>query len=105
MKPTVSSVATLVIAVAAVTSLTTSTVQAFTPAKSSNSRVVSQLYSADTTATKPSTSSDKSKKPETQQLGLLTFDLDDTLYPIQKVAEEANGMLCDVQGGVLLLSY
>jgi len=27
---------------------------------------------------------------ETQTLGLLTFDLDDTLYPIAKVEEEAN---------------
>ena len=30
------------------------------------------------------------KKSETQTLGLITFDLDDTLYPIQKVEEAAN---------------
>lgn len=29
-------------------------------------------------------------KKESQTLGLLTFDLDDTLYPIAKVEEEAN---------------
>lgn len=31
------------------------------------------------------------KAKETQTLGLLTFDLDDTLYPIDKVVAEANG--------------
>ena len=32
-------------------------------------------------------------KSKTQQLGLLTFDLDDTLYPIELVVRAANGML------------
>jgi hypothetical protein len=31
------------------------------------------------------------EKPKVNELGLLTFDLDDTLYPIAKVTEEANG--------------
>ena len=31
------------------------------------------------------------KKRECQKLGLLTFDLDDTLYPIAPVVDEANG--------------
>lgn len=30
------------------------------------------------------------KKPKVQQLGLLTFDLDDTLYPIEPCVEAAN---------------
>ena len=30
-------------------------------------------------------------KPKVQQLGLLTFDLDDTLYPIEPVVKAANG--------------
>ena len=30
-------------------------------------------------------------KKESQTLGLLTFDLDDTLYPIAPVVAEANG--------------
>ena len=33
---------------------------------------------------------------ERQTLGLLTFDLDDTLYPIAPVVAEANGMCCAV---------
>ena len=34
------------------------------------------------------TASGSTKK--TKQLGLLTFDLDDTLYPIQPIVEDAN---------------
>ena len=30
-------------------------------------------------------------KPKVQELGLLTFDLDDTLYPIEPVVKAANG--------------
>jgi hypothetical protein len=41
-------------------------------------------------ATAPVTTS----RPKTQQLGLLTFDLDDTLYPIELVVRAANGT-CD----------
>jgi acyl-CoA hydrolase len=89
-----SSVTTVAVVVAAVlaTTTTTTTTSAFTmvaPILQQRSTSVVSLQAADTakqaeTATK--------KVPETQQLGLLTFDLDDTLYPIQKVAEEANGM-------------
>ena len=32
-----------------------------------------------------------STKPKVQELGLLTFDLDDTLYPIEPVVKAANG--------------
>ena len=32
-------------------------------------------------------------KTETKELGLLTFDLDDTLYPIAPIVEDANGSL------------
>jgi hypothetical protein len=33
--------------------------------------------------------------PEVQELGLLTFDLDDTLYPIDQVVKAANGESVD----------
>lgn len=32
-------------------------------------------------------------KPAVQELGLLTFDLDDTLYPIEPVVKAANGKI------------
>jgi hypothetical protein len=31
-------------------------------------------------------------KPEVKALGLLTFDLDDTLFPIAPIVEDANGV-------------
>ena len=34
-----------------------------------------------------------STKPKVQELGLLTFDLDDTLYPIEPVVKADNGTL------------
>ena len=49
----------------------------------------STLY-ADTAVSDASTASPKSK---VKDIGLLTFDLDDTLYPIAPVVEDANGML------------
>jgi hypothetical protein len=63
---------------------------AFTPHPHPHPRVVvrtQQLYS-DTAKTSETATAEK---PIVKQLGLLTFDLDDTLYPILPVVEEANG--------------
>jgi hypothetical protein len=67
---------------------------AFTPRPHSHShphqRVVvrtQQLYSETAETSETATT----EKPIVKQLGLLTFDLDDTLYPILTVVEEANG--------------
>ena len=49
----------------------------------------SQLFS-DTSVSEASTESSKSS---VKSLGLLTFDLDDTLYPIAQIVQDANGML------------
>jgi hypothetical protein len=46
-----------------------------------------QLYSKTAEASETATA----ETPIVKQLGLLTFDLDDTLYPILPVVEEANG--------------
>ncbi len=46
-------------------------------------RVGASTQEADATAT--------ATKPKVQELGLLTFDLDDTLYPIEPVVKAANG--------------
>ena len=38
-------------------------------------------------------------KPSVKNLGLLTFDLDDTLYPIANVVDAANGMCSSLNRG------
>jgi hypothetical protein len=48
----------------------------------------STLY-ADTAVSDVSTEPSKSN---VKSLGLLTFDLDDTLYPISQIVDDANGM-------------
>ena len=50
----------------------------------------STLY-ADTAISNVPTEESKSS---VKSLGLLTFDLDDTLYPIAPIIEDANGMFC-----------
>lgn len=59
---------------------------AFVPHKLS--RVPPTRLQADTQESKATATA---AKPEVKQLGLLTFDLDDTLYPIAGVIEDANG--------------
>ena len=53
-------------------------------------------------------------KTETKELGLLTFDLDDTLYPIAPIVEDANGtfyfwrsvvLLCLVLGPTVFVCF
>ena len=48
------------------------------------------LYSTSTKGTEASTSSTATNKKKKKRLGLITFDLDDTLYPIAPVLDEAN---------------
>ncbi|CAJ1945164.1 unnamed protein product [Cylindrotheca closterium] len=59
--------------------------QAFAPSSSTATKT-SVLYADTQEATKEATVS----RPKVQQLGLLTFDLDDTLYPIAPCVEAAN---------------
>lgn len=61
---------------------------AFLPsAKGPNTAFSHELYSSSTDAAPATTSTDS--KPQ-KYLGLLTFDLDDSLYPLEKVINEAN---------------
>ena len=48
------------------------------------------LYSTSTKGTEASTSTTATNKKKKKRLGLITFDLDDTLYPIAPVLDEAN---------------
>jgi len=66
-----------------------SSTEAFTTSPPRGSLVRTALFAS----TQQETSSVTSSKPKTQQLGLLTFDLDDTLYPIELVVRAANGTL------------
>ena len=59
---------------------------AFSPHRLSSSRVSLRLHSD----TQEESKTAKAAAPETKQLGLLTFDLDDTLYPIDACVEAAN---------------
>lgn len=80
--------------------LAASTSNAFTPALFVSSRVgaprtTATASSSTSTRVWASTQEDKAttttSKPKVQELGLLTFDLDDTLYPIDAVVKAANG--------------
>lgn len=70
-----------------------SVTDAFLPSNQNHRQIVStstsQLFS-DTSVSEASTESSKSG---VKSLGLLTFDLDDTLYPIAQIVQDANGML------------
>lgn len=63
-------------------------VQGFqTPRTAGLSRVVSPLRASTSSS---ETKASSTTAPKTKTLGLLTFDLDDTLYPIDTVIQEAN---------------
>lgn len=72
----------------------------FVPLRASNAAAVHRrdssehgqaLYSTSTKGTEASTSNaSTSPKKKKKRLGLITFDLDDTLYPIAPVIDEAN---------------
>ena len=75
-----------------VTSLLIST-RAFTPRANGGTATYSHastLLASTTAKAETSTTAKSAKKPKTNPLGLITFDLDDTLYPIQPVIDEAN---------------
>jgi hypothetical protein len=81
---------TLVLLVACWASPPSSFVESFVvPTKHYHSRIVSQvvLKSQEERTSSVATASGSTK---TKQLGLLTFDLDDTLYPIAPVVRDAN---------------
>ena len=63
-------------------------VSSFAPLSSSRRVVVSSTTTHRSTSTEEQESENKKKKR--RRLGLITFDLDDTLYPIAPVLDEAN---------------
>lgn len=65
------------------------TTNAFTPAL--RPRVASPTGMRLLASTQEDGATATASKPKTQELGLLTFDLDDTLYPIEPVVKAANG--------------
>jgi hypothetical protein len=64
---------------------------AFTPHPHPHQRVVGSTQQVLYSETEKASETATADKPIVKQLGLLTFDLDDTLYPILPVVEEANG--------------
>jgi hypothetical protein len=62
---------------------------AFTPHGFSRVAVSTRLHAS--TQEDEATATSTSKPKKVKELGLLTFDLDDTLYPIAPVIEAANG--------------
>lgn len=66
-------------------------INAFTPAH--HHRVLSRTSTPTSllSSTQEDGATATATKPKTQELGLLTFDLDDTLYPIEPVVKAANG--------------
>jgi len=77
------------------------TIEAFTTSLSPLPRRHLQHRLFASTQEEGATTAVTSPKSKTQQLGLLTFDLDDTLYPIELVVRAANGM--SIQIGALLV--
>ena len=65
------------------------TTDAFTPHRLS--RVVSPTTTRLYTDTKQEEATEAPSKPQVKELGLLTFDLDDTLFPIGPIVDDANG--------------
>ena len=65
---------------------------AFLPGKTNNRQYISTSTSSLFANTAVSDDLADSSKVETKSLGLLTFDLDDTLYPIAQIVDDANGM-------------
>jgi hypothetical protein len=68
-------------------------IEAFTASSSPPGRHHLQHRWFASTQEEGATTAVKTPKSKTQQLGLLTFDLDDTLYPIELVVRAANGTL------------
>ena len=66
-------------------------IEAFTASSSPPGRHHLQHRWFASTQEEGATTAVKTPKSKTQQLGLLTFDLDDTLYPIELVVRAANG--------------
>ena len=69
-----------------------SSTNAFVPLNKYHRQTVSTLAPQLHAETAISDGSTDSSTSSVQSLGLLTFDLDDTLYPIAQIVEDANGM-------------
>ena len=69
-----------------------SSTNAFLPSNTNNRQIVSTSTSTLYAETAVSDASTASSKPNVKTLGLLTFDLDDTLFPIAQCVKSANGM-------------
>ncbi len=68
---------------------------AFLPSSPNHRQIISTTTSqllADKAETSVSEAAAEPAKSGVKSLGLLTFDLDDTLYPIAQIVEDANGM-------------
>ncbi len=68
---------------------------AFLPSSRTHRQTISTTTSqllAENAETSVSEASAEPSNSGTKSLGLLTFDLDDTLYPIAQIVEDANGM-------------
>jgi hypothetical protein len=76
-------------------------IEAFTASSSPPGRYHLQQRWFASTQEEGATTAVKAPKSKTQQLGLLTFDLDDTLYPIELVVRAANGT-SNFGGGLLV---
>mmetsp|Transcript_18602 Transcript_18602/g.51918 ORF Transcript_18602/g.51918 Transcript_18602/m.51918 type:complete len:412 (+) Transcript_18602:228-1463(+) len=63
---------------------------AFVPLSNSRRQIVTTSTSTLYSDTAVSDASSTSSEPGVQNIGLLTFDLDDTLYPIDQVVKDAN---------------
>ena len=61
------------------------------PPNNNNLRVARMQLQSSSEDSEGSKSTVTVAKTETKELGLLTFDLDDTLYPIAPIVEDANG--------------
>lgn len=63
---------------------------AFLPSNQNHRQIVSTTTSQLYSETSVSEASSETSKSSVKSLGLLTFDLDDTLYPIAQIVEDAN---------------
>jgi hypothetical protein len=65
--------------------------QLYVPNKTSRFRLQVQDEKVESLSSSPSSSIATASSTITKEIGLLTFDLDDTLYPIAPVVRDANG--------------
>ena len=74
-----------------VVALSGGSTHAFLATNNNHRRIVSTSTSTLHSSTETSDASASTAKSGVQSIGLLTFDLDDTLYPIDQIVNDANG--------------